>query len=130
MKPAAASWLKQAAEDLQYARSAFDDGYYSWACFASQQAAEKALKSVIVEKTGAVDKTHRLLALAEHAESFMSGIHELRPQLDVLNQYYSATRYADLHGGVAPYEQFDAETAKEAMDFAGQVLELVQREAS
>ena len=40
-------WLRQAERDLNHARHALDDGDYEWACFASQQAAEKALKGLV-----------------------------------------------------------------------------------
>lgn len=39
-------WMDQAERDLQHARSDVDGGYYEWACFSAQQAAEKAVKAV------------------------------------------------------------------------------------
>jgi HEPN domain-containing protein len=39
-------WLRQAEADLQLARSARDIGRHEWSCFASQQAAEKAVKGL------------------------------------------------------------------------------------
>ncbi|MCX6338989.1 MAG: HEPN domain-containing protein [Candidatus Aureabacteria bacterium] len=39
-------WLRQAESDLEQAKSSLREGRYEWACFASQQAAEKGLKSV------------------------------------------------------------------------------------
>ena len=39
-------WLRQADKDLKHAKNAMEDGDYEWACFASQQAAEKALKAL------------------------------------------------------------------------------------
>ncbi len=38
--------LKQALRDLEHARKSIDLRDYDWACFSSQQAAEKALKAV------------------------------------------------------------------------------------
>jgi hypothetical protein len=38
----AVNWMNQAERDLQHARNAKKDGDYEWACFAVQQAAEKA----------------------------------------------------------------------------------------
>lgn len=38
-------WFRQAEKDLKHARNAIN-GDYEWACFAAQQAAEKALKSL------------------------------------------------------------------------------------
>ena len=41
-----ADWLRQAQRDLNHARNALEDRDLEWACFASQQAAEKAVKAV------------------------------------------------------------------------------------
>jgi HEPN domain-containing protein len=39
----AADWLRQAEADLKHARTSLDHGEHEWSCFASQQAAEKAV---------------------------------------------------------------------------------------
>jgi HEPN domain-containing protein len=39
-------WLRQAENDLGYARLGLKEGYYAQACFLSQQICEKALKSI------------------------------------------------------------------------------------
>src|SRR5437870_2705950 len=38
-------WMAQGERDLEVARTAAREGFHEWACFASQQAAEKALKA-------------------------------------------------------------------------------------
>ena len=45
-------WIRQAERDLQNAKFEMNGGYFEWACFLSQQAAEKALKAVF-QKLGA-----------------------------------------------------------------------------
>jgi HEPN domain-containing protein len=45
MSGRAADWFRQAEADLRHARHALDDGDHEWACFAAQQAAEKAAKA-------------------------------------------------------------------------------------
>jgi HEPN domain-containing protein len=42
-----AGWLDQARGDLAHARNDLQDGFYDWACFSAQQAAEKAVKAVL-----------------------------------------------------------------------------------
>ena len=42
----ARDWLRQALRDLEHARRSLEMGDYEWACFASQQAAEKAVKAL------------------------------------------------------------------------------------
>lgn len=41
-----ADWFRQAESDLTHARQSLEVGHHEWACFAAQQAAEKALKAV------------------------------------------------------------------------------------
>jgi predicted nucleotidyltransferase len=40
-------WLRQAQRDISHAQNALEDGDYDWACFAAQQAAEKAVKALL-----------------------------------------------------------------------------------
>jgi HEPN domain-containing protein len=39
-------WFRQAQRDINHARNALEDGDYDWACFAAQQAAEKAVEAL------------------------------------------------------------------------------------
>ena len=39
-------WLKQAKRDLEEAEGSLNNEKYEWACFASQQSAEKAVKAL------------------------------------------------------------------------------------
>ena len=45
MSSRARDWFRQAEADLRHARHSQRDGDYEWACFAAQQAAEKAAKA-------------------------------------------------------------------------------------
>lgn len=40
-------WMDQAEGDLKHAQSDLAGGFYDWACFSSQQAAEKAVEGCI-----------------------------------------------------------------------------------
>ena len=57
-------WLRQAEADLRLARHARDGAAHDWACFAAQQAAEKALKAVLMSR-GADAWGHTVTALYE-----------------------------------------------------------------
>ena len=39
-------WMDAAVGDLEHARSDRERGFHNWACFSSQQSAEKAVKAV------------------------------------------------------------------------------------
>lgn len=45
MATRAGDWFRQAEADLMHARHALRGGHHEWACFAAQQAAEKAAKA-------------------------------------------------------------------------------------
>ena len=40
-------WVRQAEKDLKASKNSLKSGDYEWACFQAQQAAEKALKSIL-----------------------------------------------------------------------------------
>ncbi len=44
--------LARAFHDLNHARHALEDGDYDWACFAAHQAAEKAVKGLLLALGG------------------------------------------------------------------------------
>lgn len=46
------NWLDSAVADLRHAKKSVEIKEYSWACFAAQQAAEKALKALIIHVLG------------------------------------------------------------------------------
>lgn len=39
-------WMDEAQGDLDHARNDTKSGFHNWACFSSQQAAEKGIKAV------------------------------------------------------------------------------------
>jgi HEPN domain-containing protein len=62
-------WANRAADDLDAARLLLDGGRHTHALFCCQQAIEKALKAIIIERTGKLPpKIHALPRLAELAK--------------------------------------------------------------
>jgi HEPN domain-containing protein len=61
-------WVERARYDLDTADAMFKAGRFLYVLFCCQQAIEKALKAVIVKKTGELPpRIHNLLRLAETA---------------------------------------------------------------
>ena len=56
-------WIKQAEKDLSSAKNSLSAGDYEWACFQSQQSAEKALKSFLYWKGYRKILTHSIFEL-------------------------------------------------------------------
>jgi len=50
------NWIEQAKCDLAAARNSSKSKNFDWACFQSQQAAEKALKACYLQKFNALKK--------------------------------------------------------------------------
>lgn len=62
-------WITYADYDLATARAMLDSGRYVYVLICCQQAVEKALKAVIISKTGELaPRIHNLTRLAELAE--------------------------------------------------------------
>ena len=94
MNNAAQRWSEQARYDLETAYAMLEAERYLYVLFCCQQALEKAMKSVIVKRTGTFPpRIHNLLRLIEAA-----GI-EIEPKytefLGELSAYYIQTRYPE-----------------------------------
>ena len=63
------AWLRQAENDLAMAQLARDHEYLAQACFFASQAAEKALKSALLECGIEPPHTHSLMELVRALES-------------------------------------------------------------
>lgn len=116
-----ADWLRQAEADLRHARNALEDGDHEWACFAAQQAAEKAVKSVI-QRSGGEAWGHSvsvlLGALAERRK-IAPGIVDAGKRLD---KHYIPTRYPNGFDAGAPTDYYTRAEAAAAVEDARAVL--------
>jgi len=108
------AWLKQAKDDLRYAKAAYRDGFHSQVCFLAQQVAEKAVKSVILRKTRSFPFSHSLVELLQLAK--ING--RLMKAAQELDQYYVTARYPLGFGGLAPFELFGEDQATRAIKLA------------
>lgn len=115
-------WLRQAEHDLEFARMALREGFFSQACFIAQQAAEKALKALLYHRGERVVLGHSLMELLERLRDQVSWVDALREAAGILDQYYVPTRYPNgLPGGV-PYEAFARGQAEAAVEDAGRFV--------
>lgn len=96
------AWLTQAQSDLDDAGYLAERGSHAAACFASQQAAEKALKGLLIWHEGDKPYTHviaELLAALHHHDAPLA--QNLR-EITALDAFYVATRYPDAIAGAVP----------------------------
>ena len=119
-------WLQQARWDLKSARDSKAAGNYEWACFQAQQAAEKALKAVIVAAGAAHPPTHSVRILLAECARLVPRFAELRRAAE-LDQFYAATRYPDALPGDVPHDFFTEEAAERCLSLASSVIAFVTK---
>jgi HEPN domain-containing protein len=122
----AEDWWKQALADLEAAEKIAEARIYFSTAFHSQQAAEKALKALHLEKMRKLPPpTHNLFRLAEGVGAPRS----LQSPLATLNPAFVTSRYPDAANGV-PAEGFDERSAKIHLAAAREVVEWVREQLS
>ncbi|OGZ46947.1 MAG: hypothetical protein A3J54_01920 [Candidatus Ryanbacteria bacterium RIFCSPHIGHO2_02_FULL_45_13b] len=116
------AWLKVAYDDELTCISFFAhrDVPPSAACFVSQQMAEKLLKALCVFFGEELRKVHDLKKLATILEKHVSSIFNLDEEFNVLNKYYTTTRYP----GDFP-EGFSWQDAEKAFEAATRIKDFV-----
>jgi HEPN domain-containing protein len=121
-------WLRQAERDLESARDSLATKHYEWACFQSQQAAEKALKAFLYSKGFRAILTHSVRDLILDCSKHEKDFSNLVRQGKVLDSYYIATRYPNgLVGNEIPAEYYSQEDAETCINYAELILSKVKR---
>ncbi len=126
MPSRADDWWRQAQRDLRHARNALQTGDFEWACFAAQQAAEKAVKALYqhlhMEAWGHV--VHRLL---EELPKELGADQELVDAGRRLDRHYIPARYPNGFAAGAPGDFFTAADAGDAIGDGEAILEFCSR---
>jgi HEPN domain-containing protein len=121
----ARDWLGQAVRDMDQAEDSRRAGRHEWACFAAQQAAEKAVKALHLslgqEAWGHV--VARLLRELPDEVPLPEGIGD---KARVLDAYYIPPRYPNSHPEGAPFEHYGSLQSEEAIRYAREILEFVR----
>lgn len=125
-----ADWLRQAEADLELARAAVESGRHEWACFASQQGAEKALKALhlsLRQEAWGHSVTELLMALREGGTDVDERLLDGGRALDKL---YVPTRYPNGLPSGAPADYFTRAEAEAAIGQGEEILEFCRRSLS
>jgi HEPN domain-containing protein len=120
-----ADWIDQARGDLQHAQNDLQDGFYEWACFSAQQAAEKAVKAVL--------KRHRLEAWGHSIVDLLNALpahisvpEELYDMAIELDKGYISTRYPDALPSGSPRTRYSKKEAERFINDAQAVVEFCE----
>ena len=115
-------WWVQAQADLGHARGALQLQDYEWACFAAQQAAEKALKAVFEhrhQQAWGHSVTRLLQALREEGVALPAGLPDAAK---ILDKHYIPTRYPNGLTQGAPTEFYTPKEAEDAIRYSEEIL--------
>lgn len=123
-------WIEKAEDDLLSAQSDSDNGLYSNACYSSQQAAEKAVKALLMLESFFAKKHQisgllsKLVKTVNFTNQEESELEEVLTDLLVVEPYWETARYP-VEGRTGP-KDLDKADAEEAIERAQSVLKKVK----
>jgi len=119
------AWLRQAQNDLELAQLARDNGYLAQACFDASQAAEKGLKSALLELGLEPPHTHVLNALTRRLKKTGLETKDLEAlSLRSLSRMAIQSLYP--MDATPPSELFDPEETDQVLATAREVLSILK----
>jgi HEPN domain-containing protein len=114
--------MKQAKRDLENAEYELKGEFYEWACFLSQQSAEKAVKAVF-QKLGGEAFGHSVAGLLQELSSNLKPGREILNMAKELDKAYIPTRYPNVHPKGSPFEVYTEEEARRLIGYARKIIE-------
>jgi len=120
-----ADWIRQARRDLENAEHEVNGGFYEWACFLSQQAAEKSVKA-LVQKLGGEAFGHSVAGLFESLPEHLKPGEEVLDLAKELDKAYIPTRYPNVHPKGAPFEIYTRAEAERLISYAKKIVGLCE----
>jgi HEPN domain-containing protein len=124
------NWFGFADEDFRMTKTALKEKIYNQVCFHAQQCAEKMLKGFLKSNRQIIPKTHSLDELLRICIQIDSAFKTLAEKCAILDDYYIPTRYPDALPGVLPEGLPNESDALEALSFAKEITEFVDKDVS
>lgn len=121
----ARDWFNQAMRDLEQAEDSRRAERHEWACFAAEQAAEKAVKALHLH-LGQEAWGHVVARLLRELPENTLVPGELVEKGRVLDSFYIPPRYPNSHPEGAPFEHYGSLQSEEAVRYAREILEFVR----
>ena len=126
-KTEARRWFQQAYYDLKATRWNIEGGFYDTACFLAQQAAEKALKSILYF-TGSRRKalmTHSTVEMVRESGKKINSLVELINEARELDLHYIPSRYPNGIPGGYPHQFYGRKNADQALAAAEKIFNAI-----
>ncbi len=121
-------WLEDAKYDLETAKESLKLGRYNWACFQAQQAAEKALKAVLIKHGKVGILTHSIRDLIRECSKYIEDLIELQGESLFLDAVYVASRYPNgIVSDLPPSKYFSKEDAELCIRLSESILKRVMK---
>lgn len=114
-------WLNQALRDLEKARKDLAWEYFEWACFTSQQAAEKAVKALF-QHLHADAWGHSVSGLLKALPPGAEANSHLVEKAILLDRFYIPTRYPNGFYSGMPKDYFTRKDAEDAITAAEEII--------
>jgi len=120
-------WFSQAQNTLNSAAHDLDSADYNWCCFKCQQSVECAVKALL-RGLGQIAVGHSILKLIEILENDGLSIpEEIKSCARSLDKHYIPALYPDVYPAGAPFEFYDEETAKSAINCSKIIIDFIKR---
>ena len=122
-------WLKQAEFDIAAAEVSYNNKFFEWACFQSQQAVEKALKAVLVHAGLRPPKMHKLAVLMSECNKANKKFKKTKLGFKDVESFAFIARYPFLIPGenMSPHEAITSKDAQGCIDQAKKFLEKIRK---
>jgi len=122
MPSRARDWFNQAMRDLEQAKDSQKAGRHEWACFAAQQAAEKAVKALHLH-LGQEAWGHVIAKLLQELPELVQLPKDLMEKARVLDNFYIPARYPNSHPQGAPFEHYGSLQSEAAINYASEIID-------
>lgn len=125
MSNRARDWFDQAVRDLEQAQDSRASGRHEWACFAAQQAAEKAVKALHLF-LGQEAWGHVVARLLGELPYDIKTPADFVDKARVLDTFYIPARYPNSHPEGPAFEHYGPVQSEEAIRYAREIIEFVR----
>mgnify|MGYP006277845011 FL=1 len=121
MSDRSGDWIGQAHRDMDAAVATARGGYFEWACFISQQAAEKAVKAAL-QKMGAEAWGHSVTQLLKAVAQRSDVPGDVTAAATVLDRFYVPARYPNGYAAGKPGDYITQDDANDATSSAEAII--------
>ncbi len=114
-------WIRHAEHDLAHAKSDMQIGFYDWACFFAQQAAEKAVKAVFY-RMNAEAWGHSVADLLNELSNHYKVSEELINYTLEPDKAYIPSRYPNAHPSGSPRDRYTKGEVNRLIYYAEKII--------